>query len=100
MKFAVVRVGSSQYLVKEKETLTVDRQLGEMGQSLELETLAVGDDKDITLGKPSITPAVKATVTHQVRGPKVHVMKYKRKVRYRRNVGHRQDTTTLTIDTI
>jgi large subunit ribosomal protein L21 len=53
------------------------------------------------VGQPTVAGAhVVGTVSHEGRGPKVIVFKYKSKKRYRRKTGHRQDYTYLTITDI
>ena len=49
---------------------------------------------------PNWSAKVVATVTGQVRGPKLVIFKYKPKKRYRRKTGHRQELTRIKIDAI
>ena len=58
------------------------------------------DGEDVQVGTPLVSGAVvKATVTGQVKGPKVRTFKYTAK-KYRRRIGHRQQYTQLRIDEI
>ncbi len=61
----------------------------------------VADDNEVTIGSPLVDGArVLAEVVEERRGPKIVVLKYKAKVRYRRKSGHRQTTTRLRVTEI
>lgn len=99
MKFAVVRTGGKQYLVRESDELYVDRVPGEVDSALELEKLAEGDDEKhtITLGKPVLKDSVKATIVENIKGDKLRVARFKAKVRSRKVTGFRQFLTKVKI---
>lgn len=100
---AVIQTGGKQYVVSEGQLLNVEKLPLEVGSALEFDVLLVSDTegKDTKVGKPTVGGVkVKATVLEQGRAEKVSVIKYKRKVRYRRNVGHRQPFTKIKIDQI
>ena len=62
------------------------------------EILLVGGTDDVKVGGPLVANAsVIAEVVGEARGEKIVVFKYKRKKRYRRRTGHRQDYTRLAI---
>jgi large subunit ribosomal protein L21 len=99
---AVIATGGKQYRVA-------------VGDELEVDRLAAGDDGTITLrpvlvvdddGAVSATPdalndaAVTATVLDAVKGPKLTVFMYRSKTGYRRRTGHRQRHTRIRIDAI
>ncbi|MBI4598591.1 50S ribosomal protein L21 [Candidatus Uhrbacteria bacterium] len=101
--FAVIRTGGKQYEVKEGQELKIEKLELEPGTNLDFEVLLVADDegKDVKVGSPLVKGAeVMATVLEQGRADKVSVIKYKPKVRYRRNVGHRQPFTKVKIKKI
>lgn len=102
MNFAVIKTGGKQYLVSEGQSLKIEKLPGEKGDSVTFEEiLMVATGKDATIGKPMIKGAsVSATIVKQARGPKIEVVKYKPKVRYRKMMGHRQFYTEVTIDKI
>jgi len=102
-KLAVIQTGGKQYLVGEGQELNVEKLENEVGSSIEFDALLVSDSdgKDTKVGKPTVSGVkVKVTVLEQGRAKKVSVIKYKPKVRYRRNVGHRQPFTKIKIDQI
>ena len=100
---AVIKTGGKQYIVKEGTVLKVEKLLGKAGDKLALDqVLLCGDEGgEVQVGTPIVVGAkVEATILEQGRLPKVMVIKYKRKVRYKRKVGHRQDFTKIKIETI
>ncbi len=98
--FAVIKTGGKQYLVKEGQELKVEKLELNAGDALSFDALMVAGD-DVKIGAPTVAGAkVSATVVEQGRAEKISVMKYKAKVRYRRNVGHRQPFTKIKIEKI
>ena len=79
--------------------LTVEKLEAEPGASITFhDVLALGTEGGLTLGAPTVPGAsVTATVVEQTRGPKVIILKKKRRQNYRRKRGHRQDLTVLRI---
>lgn len=101
--FAIVRTGGKQYEVRENEELRIEKLEVEPGTAIDLEVLLVSDEegKSLKLGAPTVNGAkVSAKVVEHGRADKVSVVKYKPKVRYRRNVGHRQPFTKIKIEKI
>lgn len=99
----MVKTGGKQYKVREGETLRIEKVAAEVGEPLALEVLLVGDEEggDVRIGNPVVSSsAVTARVLEHGWGEKVQVVKYKPKVRYRRNVGHRQPYTKVKIEKI
>jgi large subunit ribosomal protein L21 len=88
--------------VEEGKTLDVALMDAEPGQEVTLgEVLMVGGTDDVKVGTPLVANAtVIAEVVGEARGEKIIVFKYKRKKRYRRRTGHRQDYTRLQIKEI
>lgn len=103
-KIAVIKTGGKQYKIKEKDTLKIEKVLGEKGKKVYFdEILLIADEngKSVDIGAPKVKGAkVEATVLEQGRARKVSVIKYKRKTRYRRNLGHRQAFTKVEINKI
>ncbi|MDO8497741.1 MAG: 50S ribosomal protein L21 [bacterium] len=101
-KFAVVKTGGKQYLVKQNDEIVVDKVLTEEKKDLELETLATFDSEgsDLTLGTPLLESKVKATVVGHMKGDKIRVAKFKAKVRFRRVTGFRPQLSKLKIVSI
>jgi large subunit ribosomal protein L21 len=99
-KIAVILTGGKQYVVSAGQELKVEKLENKAGDKIKLETLLIADDSALSTGKPSLGGKVEAEVLEQGRARKISVMKFKSKVRYRRNVGHRQPFTKLKINAI
>ena len=100
---AVIATGGKQYLVKPGDKVKVEKLEAEEGKKLTFEALLVADesDKEVKVGKPIVKGAkVTASVVRHGRSRKVAVVKYKPKVRYRRQNTHRQDFTEIMIEDI
>jgi len=98
--FAVVKTGGKQYKVAKDDIITVERLLGEPGDTVEIgDVLMIGEDgKAPTVGTPLVDKAaVFAEILEQSRADKIIVFKKKRRQGYRRKHGHRQDQTVLKV---
>jgi large subunit ribosomal protein L21 len=100
--YAVVETGGKQYLVKEKDTLRVERLDAEVGAQVGISrVLAVCDGSTLQIGTPEVEGAeVKSTVVEHIRGEKVFSFKQKRRKGYSRKKGHRQELTVLRVESI
>jgi large subunit ribosomal protein L21 len=101
--YAVIATGGKQYLVKEGQTLNVEKLEKEAGATIDLDVLMVADadGKDVKIGTPNLSGAkVTAKVLSQGRAKKIRVVKYKPKSRYTRVNGHRQPFTKIQIEKI
>ena len=100
--YAVVKTGGKQYRVSPGDSIEVEKLPHDVGTQIDLdEVLLVVNGSGAKVGQPLVEGAkVKATVTRQIKGPKVIVFKYRSSSRYRRKRGHRQQYTRLRIDEI
>ena len=100
--YAIVHTGGKQYKIQEGETLRVEKMAGDVGSEISFDqVLMVSDGENISVGQPVLeNAAVKATIVEQGKAKKVLVFKYKRRKRYRRKQGHRQQYTAVKIDKI
>ncbi len=96
-KYAIIRTGGKQYLVRENEEIFVEKLTGEANDKIELETLGTFDGDKVELGAPSLKNSVGAQVIEHVQGDKLHVYKFKSKVRYRKKQGFRPQLTKIKI---
>lgn len=103
-KIAVIKTGGKQYKVKENDVLKVEKLPAEEGKAVtfdEVLLIADEDGKDVKVGTPKLEKAkVTGKVLEQARDKKVSVVKYKSKIRYKRNIGHRQPYTKVKIEKI
>jgi len=100
--YAVVKSGGKQYKVQEGETFRVEKLPGDVGGEITFDdVLMVADGENVQVGTPRLeNVAVKGTVVEQGQAKKILVFKYKRRKRYRRKQGHRQQYTAVKVDSI
>ena len=100
--YAVIRTGGKQYRVQEGDTIRVEKLDADAGKKIKInDVLLVADGDSVTVGNPLVKGAVvDATVTAHGRGAKVKIVKFKRRKTYRRQMGHRQAYTELSINGI
>ena len=99
--YAIVRSGGRQHKVAVGDIVEIDRVADEVGSSISLQPLMLVDGDDITtdvdgLGKASVT----AEVLGEVKGPKIHILKFKNKTGYKKRQGHRQKYTQVKVTDI
>jgi large subunit ribosomal protein L21 len=100
MAYAIIRSGGKQFRVEEGQQVRVPLMDKEVGSAVELDVLLMGGDEP-KAGTPTVDGArVAATVVDHGRDTKIIVFKKKRRKQYKRTKGHRQDYTTLKIDSI
>jgi len=97
--YAVIQTGGRQHKVEPGEELSVEKLDGAPGDEVCFDkVLLVSREDKVTVGRPVLENArVVAKITRQGRGPKIVVFKYKRRKRYRKKQGHRQDFTAVKI---
>ena len=101
MSYAIIRSGGKQFRVEEGATVRLPSLAGEAGDKVEFETLVVGGDDEVRVGAPAVEGArVTGTVVEHGRDAKIIVFKKKRRKQYKRTQGHRQNYTTIKIDSI
>ena len=100
--YAVIRTGGKQYRVTEGEILKVEKLSTPVGESLEInDVLLIANGEELKVGAPVIKGAkVTAEVVIHGRGPKIKIIKFKRRKHYRKQMGHRQWFTELKITKI
>jgi len=102
MAYAIIRSGGKQFRVEEGATVRVPTLEAQAGEAVELEALVIaGGEGGVMVGTPAVAGArVTGTVVDHGRGTKVIVFKKKRRKQYKRTQGHRQNYTTVKIDSI
>jgi large subunit ribosomal protein L21 len=97
--YAVVQTSGKQYMVTAGAVIEVDRIGADPGTKIDLQpVLAVSDGRKLTIGTPGIAGAkVAAEVVGHKRGPKLVMLKKRRRKSSKRKRGHRQDLTLLRI---
>jgi large subunit ribosomal protein L21 len=99
--YAVVETGGKQYLVKENDTLSVEKLEGESGTQIELKVLAFSDGKELKVGTPVLEGGkVVTSIVEQTKGKKLVSFKKKKRKGYSKKIGHRQKLTVLKVESI
>ena len=100
--YATIEFKGKQYKAEKGAVLTVDKLDAEAGSKIDIDTvLLVSDGDKVTVGTPYVSGAkVSVTVGESFKDKKVLVLKYKSKKDYHRLIGHRQQYTNVTVDSI
>ncbi|WP_252176471.1 50S ribosomal protein L21 [Endozoicomonas sp. 4G] len=100
--YAVIKTGGKQYRVAEGETLKVEKLDVAAGENLDIsDVLLIADGEEVKIGAPVVEGAkVTAEVVAHGRGPKIKIIKFKRRKHHRKQMGHRQWFTELKITSI
>ncbi len=93
--FAIIEDSGTQVRVSPGDVIDVDlRELAEGDKSISFDRVLLvgqGNGGDATIGTPYIDGAsVQAEIVGEIKGPKIDVIKFKRRKGYRRKTGHRQ----------
>jgi len=103
MSFAVIKTGGKQYKVQAGEIIKIERLEDSKPETkFEFnEVLAYGDDKNLELGKPTISGAkVEADLIKNGKNRTVLIFKKRRRKNSRRKNGHRQQFSLIRINKI
>lgn len=97
--YAIIESGGKQYRVEPGAVVSLERIPGEVGNQVELNrVLLVSDGSTVKVGKPTLSGArVVSEIVAQTRGVKIDVFKFKKRKKYRRKTGHRQELTQVRI---
>ncbi len=100
--YAIVDIAGQQFKVEAGRRVFVHRLEGEVGTSLDFNTvLLVDNNGDVKVGAPYVEGAsVKAKILDHLKGDKVIVFKKKRRKGYQKLNGHRQCLTQILIEEI
>jgi len=107
MKLAVIKIGKSQYPVKEGDELLVDRlkkdnKPAKKGDKIEIEEVFLfSQEGKVKIGRPRVKGAkVTLEVLEESKGKKIRVAIYKAKSRYRKTKGFRPIHTRVKVQKI
>lgn len=90
--YAVIQTGGKQYRVEEGERLRVEKLDTAAGENVTFDrVLMVADGDNVQLGQPVLDNAsVTGEVLEHGRGPKIKIIKFRRRKHSRTQKGHRQ----------
>lgn len=101
--YAIVKIAGQQFKVEEGKVVEVNLLNAQPGEVVTLpdSVLMINNDGDVTVGTPTVANAiVELEVQEHFRGPKLIVFKFKRRHRYHRKNGHRQEMTRAVVKAI
>jgi len=96
---AVFQLSGFQFNVTEGDVVRVPLQNVAVGQTFDIDQVLLLKDKDTTaVGTPIVAGAkIEAELLASGKGSKVLVYKFKKRTKYRRTRGHRQDYSDIKI---
>lgn len=99
MSYAIIQIAGKQYKVSEGDKITVARLEAEEGATITItDVLLAATGTDVKVGEPLVAGAeVAVKVTEHSRAPKIRVVKYKSKSKYRKVTGHKQPQTVVEV---
>ena len=99
--YAIVKAGGRQEKVAIGDTVFVDRVDAASGSTITFPAVLVVDGDAVT-SDPKILSGVKVTgeIIEEVKGPKIHILRYKNKTGHRRRQGFRAKSTRVKITAI
>ncbi len=97
--YAVFKLSGVQFSAEEGDVIKVPLQNAKQGDKIDItDVLLVKDKGDTIIGTPYVPDAkIKAEVLGHGKDDKVLIYKYKRRTKYRRRQGHRQDYSEIKI---
>jgi large subunit ribosomal protein L21 len=100
--YAVVNLLGKQIVVEEGKTILVDRLPHEEGTSFSIDNvLFLSENGNVKIGAPTLAgSSVDATIVRHTKGDKILVFKKKRRKGYRKQAGHRQHLSLVSIEKI
>ncbi|TDV23251.1 large subunit ribosomal protein L21 [Mycoplasmopsis mustelae] len=95
---AIIETGGKQLLVKEGQTIFIEKIEGEEGSEVKFDKVLLVDTK---IGKPHLKNAVVlGTIEKQGKAKKIIVYRHNAKSTHKRKLGHRQPYTRVKITSI
>src|SRR5688500_17248244 len=89
--YAIIEEGGRQYAVTSGDTILLDREAGDEKSITSDQVLLVRGEGEPKIGAPLVKGAnVTADVIGAEKGPKIDIVKYKRRKGYHKKIGHRQ----------
>ena len=101
--YAIIALAGQQFRVEPGTVIKTNRLAAEPGATVTLadSVMLAKDESGVKTGTPVLAGArVELEIIEHFRGPKLIVFKMKRRKRYRRKTGHRQEMTSARVKTI
>jgi large subunit ribosomal protein L21 len=100
--YAIIDESGKQYKVTSGDTINIDRTVAPEDKTITFDrVLLVGGEGGANIGQPLVANAtVTAEVIGPVKGPKVEIIKYRRRKGFHKHIGHRQKYLRVKITAI
>ncbi len=99
--YAIVKAGGRQEKVAVGDVLLIDRVNQAPGASINLPALLVVDGAAVTSDAKGLAGVtVTAEILEEIKGEKIHILRYKNKTGYRRRQGFRAKRTRIKVTEI
>lgn len=100
--FAIVEIGGKQYLIKEGDSIRVEKIKGDIGSEYIINNvLFIRKNGDFILGKPYLKDTkVLCKISNHIKERKIKIFFYHAKTTHKRMFGHRQPKTILKVEKI
>lgn len=100
--YAIIDEAGKQYKVTSGDRIHIDRAIGQDQQTVTFDrVLLVGGEGGPRVGTPTVAGAsVTAQVIGPAKGPKIDIIKYRRRKGYHKHIGHRQKYVLVQISSI
>ncbi len=97
--YAIIETNGHQHKVTSGEILRLDRPIEGEEKTITFDrVLLIAGEGEPRVGTPTVAGAtVTADVLRAVKGPKIDVVKYKRRKGYHKKIGHRQPQVEVKI---
>lgn len=99
--YAIVTTGGKQYKVAKGDIISVEKLDAQPGDKVKLDVLMLNDGKKTICDAATLSKKkVACEVLEQYKDKKVIVFKLKKRKRYHRTKGHRQNLTKLVVSSL
>jgi large subunit ribosomal protein L21 len=100
--YAIIDESGKQFKVTSGDTIDIDRLGAESEKTITFDrVLLVGGEGEPRIGTPTVAGAtVTAEVVGPSKGPKVEIVKYRRRKGYHKHLGHRQKYLRVRVTSI
>src|ERR1700733_11238755 len=100
--YAVIEASGHQHKTPTGDVLKLDREINLEEKTITFDrVLLVGGEGEPKIGTPLVAGAtVTADIVRNMKGPKIDIVKYKRRKGYHKKQGHRQDLVEVKITAI
>jgi len=97
-KFAILKLGGSQYTIEEGKEYEIPKFSAEVGKLKLTDIVAAGEGSEVSIGTPMLDKAeVEIDVLSHEKGEKITTRIFKAKSRYRRKRGFRKQVTKFKV---